>query len=90
MRYCSDKYQCERKNPIKHCICKKDYVCEINEYLKNYVYMKSHIDDSVFTCYEVIDVVVKRRKDMLETVSINSHDKNAIYKVDYYICTLFY
>ena len=52
--------------------------------------MKSHIDDSVFTCYEVIDVVVKRRKDMLETVSINSHDKNAIYKVDYYICTLFY
>ena len=81
----------------RHCVCKKDYVrnpsicvCEINEYLKNYAYMKSHIDDSVFTCYEVIDVVVKRRKDMLETVSINSHDKNAIYKVDYYICTLFY
>ena len=51
--------------------------------------MKSHIDDSVFTCYEVIDVVVKRHKDILETVSINSHDKNAIHKV-YYICTLFY
>ena len=80
----------------RHCVCKKDYVrnpsicvCEINEYLKNYAYMKSHIDDSVFTCYEVIDVVVKRHKDILETVSINSHDKNAIYKV-YYICTLFY
>ena len=81
----------------RHCVCKKDYVrnpsicvCEINEYLKNYAYMKSHIDDSVFTCYEVIDAVVKRHKDILETVSINPHNKNAIYKVDYYICTLFY
>ena len=31
--------------------------------------MKSHIDDSVFTCYEVIDVVVKRHKDMPETAN---------------------
>ena len=78
----------------RHCVCKKDYVrnpsicvCEINEYLKNYAHMKSHIDDSVITCYEIIDVVVKRHKDMPETVSINSHYKNAIYKVDYYIYT---
>ena len=49
--------------------------------------MKSHIDDSVITCYEIIDVVVKQHKDMPETVSVNSHYKNAIYKVDYYIYT---
>ena len=40
--------------------------CEINEYLKNLVFMKSLINDSAITCDEI---------DMLQTVSIYSISK---------------
>ena len=36
--------------------------------------MKSHIDDSVIICDEIIDVVAELYKGMPETVSTNSHD----------------
>ena len=44
------KCKCEFKNPINHCLCWNRSICsyESNEYLKNYVSLKSHIDDSVF------------------------------------------
>ena len=35
------------KDPIKHCVCKEDYNCEIYEYLKSYTCRKSLTDDSV-------------------------------------------
>ena len=38
--------------------------------------MKSHIDDSVITCDEIVDIA--------ETVT-SSNDKKDIYKMDYYI-----
>ena len=39
--------------------------------------MKSFIDNSVITCDEIIDTA--------ETMPINSNDKKATYKMDYYI-----
>ena len=43
--------------------------------------MKSLIDDSVITCDEILD--------MLDTVSMNINDKNALYKMEYYILHTF-
>ena len=47
---------------IKHCVCKEDYVwnpstcaCEIDEYLKNYAYMKSLIKNTIIRCDSNID-----------------------------------
>lgn len=40
---------------------------KIDEYLKNYTYMKSQIFDSVITCDEILDTS--------ETVSIHFEDK---------------
>ena len=83
------KQQFECKNPIKHLVCKKGYIrnlsvcaCEINEYLKNYTYMKRLIDDSVITCDEIINAA--------DTVPIYSIDNKASYKMDYYIFHFFY
>ena len=58
----------ECKKPIKHCACKEDDAwnpntyaykcdkdCEIKEYLKNYTFVKSIIDDLVITCDEILD-----------------------------------
>ena len=49
--------------------------CEIDEYLENYTNMKSLT--SLITFDEIIDT--------LRTESINSNDKTATYKMDYYI-----
>lgn len=83
------KQQFECKNPIKHLVCKKNYIrnlsvcaCEINEYLKSYTYMKRLIDDSVITCDEIINAA--------DTVPIYSIDNKASYKMDYYIFHFFY
>ena len=74
----------ESKYRIKHRVYEKDYVwdsgtcaCEINEYLKNYDYMKNIIDGSVSTCDEIINTP--------ETMSINSSNKSITYKMDCYI-----
>ena len=50
--------------------------------------MRSHIDDSVITCEEIIDMVAKDHRP--ETVSINSNGKDAIYKMNCYIFHTFY
>lgn len=49
---------------------------KIDEYLKNYTYMKSQIFDSVITCDEILDI-----QDYVE----NSNDRNVMRKMDYYI-----
>ena len=49
---------------------------KIDEYLKNYTYMKSQIFDSVITCDEILDI-----QDYVE----NSNDRNVMCKMDYYI-----
>lgn len=45
------------KNPIKQCVCKKDFVwnpitcaSEIGIHLKDYVHIKIFSDDSLITC----------------------------------------
>lgn len=62
------------KNPIKQCVCKKDFVwnpitcaSEIGIHLKDYVHIKIFSDDSLITCDENIDTT--------DTVSINSMKK---------------
>ena len=59
---------------MRHYVCEKDYdqnysVCvyEINKYLENYVYMKSHTDDSVITWDKILDAVAKSYEDTGET-----------------------
>ena len=79
------KSWCECKNSIEHRVCKNDYVwdpstcaSEINLYLKNYAYLKSHIDYSVITCDEIIDAEAQLNDETPETVPINSNDKKHI------------
>ena len=79
-----DKSHCDFKNLIKYRVYEKGYslylskcACEISKYLKNYTYMKIFMDGSVVTYDEIIYTP--------EILSINSKNKKAIYKMDYYI-----
>ena len=81
---------------MKHHPCEKDYLwnpstraCKTDEYLKNYVYMKNLNDGLVIIFDDFIDVVAKSKDKQLEIVAISSNDKKVIYKLHYYICTLF-
>ena len=49
----NDKCGCECKNPKKHCVWKKDYICYRS--LKNGEYVESIIDVSLILCDEIID-----------------------------------
>ena len=62
-------------------LCWNRSICsyESNEYLKNYVSLKSHIDDSVFFCGELIDSVAKWYDGVPGTVSINYNDEKPTY-----------
>lgn len=73
--------QCESEKPIKHRVCKQEYVwnpstcaSEIDEYLKRYT-----------SCADIIDAVAKLGGVTPETVSIGSDNKRATYKMNYYI-----
>ena len=52
-------------------------------HLESYPFMKSN--DSVIACDEIIGTVAKSYDDTPKTVSINSNNKKAKYKMDYYI-----
>ena len=81
--------QCECKKPIKNCVCKTDFAwipstcpcqcvkhCDINKYLKHCSCVKTIVDDLVITCDEIIDEP--------RTALINSNDKKAKHKINYY------
>ena len=80
---------------MKHCVTKEDYAwspstsasefdkhCDIDEYLRNCTFTKSITVDLVITCDEIVETP--------ETVLINSHDREAAYKVIIIFCTIFY
>ena len=72
------------KKTIKHQVCKKDYawnVINISDYLKTCTCVKSIIRDLVITCDEIVDTP--------ETMSINSNNKKAAFKMGYYILHTF-
>ena len=67
-KWSNDKCQCERKKPIKHCVCEEDYAwnpsigacecdkyCDICEYLEDCTLMKSLVNDLVVTCDEILN-----------------------------------
>ena len=70
----NDKCLHECINPIKHQVLKDCIwntsirVCEIDEYLENYTYIKCFTDDSVITYDESVDT--------LDTVTIDSFEQN--------------
>ena len=49
----NDKCGCECKNPKKHCVWAKDYICYMS--MKNGEYVESIIDVSLILCDEIID-----------------------------------
>ena len=94
-RWKLNKCHGECKILMKHCVSKEDYAwspstsasecdkhCDIDEYLRNCTFTKSITVDLVITCDEIVETP--------ETVLINSHDKEAAYKVIIIFCTIFY
>ena len=73
-----DNCRCKCKKSIKHLVCKNtwnsstcacvyDKHCDIDEYLKHYICVRSNIDDLVITCDKIMNTT--------ETVSISSNYK---------------
>ena len=82
------KCQCECKNPTKHHICKKEYICNRSECAcEIHRYLNSIVDDLVITCDDIIEYGT-----VSNTASINLDDKKAVFEINnhYFLLTFFF
>ena len=93
----NDKCRCECKNPKEHQVRKKDYIWNLaTSSCQNGECLASSIDDSVTTSEQIVNAadsvstsVTNIRntisRNVTSTMSINSDDKKASYKIRCYI-----